>query len=185
MRFAPTASAAAMIRKGRLRTQGSDTRKITVRERVIVIVQKLLAIEGLEALQDPVSNPTSTNGTDNFTLEIKGVPSDVSDFPVATLDHLVSGHEVPDEQEDRHHHVFCDGGDVGPGHFQDLNLFVDSFEYERIVLLRLGLRGSWEMVRASIQIDMITTNTSSNTKFQVLSLTDDDGVGDVCFGVDD
>jgi len=40
------------------------------------------------------------------------------------------------------------------------------------------------MVLASIQVDMITANTSRNAKFQVFGLADEE-VGDVRFGVDD
>ena len=69
-----------------------------MRESGVVIVQKLLG--GLGGLQDPVPNPTCPNGTDDFTFEIGGLPSDIGDVLVAALDHLVSGHEVPDEQKD-------------------------------------------------------------------------------------
>lgn len=107
MRLAPTASAASVISRSKLETRRSDKPEPTLRESSIVIVQKLLAAERLEALQDPVPNPTCPNGTDDFAFEIEGIPSDVGDVPVAALDHLVSGHEVPDEQEDRHHDVLC------------------------------------------------------------------------------
>ena len=100
MRFAPTASAASTISKDQLGVSCPNASDLAIWERGVVVVQKLLATERLETLQDPVSNPTSTDGTDNFALEVKGVPGDVSDVPVATLDHLMSGHEVPDEQED-------------------------------------------------------------------------------------
>ena len=85
-------------------------------------------------MQDPVPNPTSANSANDFTLEIKSVPSNISDGPVATLGHLMSGHEVPDEQQNRHHNVLCDRSDVGPGHLQDLDLFVDSFQREWVTL---------------------------------------------------
>ena len=159
-----------------------NTPKLAGWERVVVIVQKLLAIERLETLQDPVSDPTCPNGANNFTLKIKGVPGDVSYFPVSAFDHLVSGHEVPDEKEDRHHDVFCDGRDIGPSHFQDLNLFVDGCEHERITLDSVS-GGACEMVLACIQIDVVTANTSRNAKFQVLSLAGEE-VGDVCLRVD-
>lgn len=81
---------------------------LTFWERGVVIIQKLLAIERLEALQDPVPNPTSADGTNDFSLEIEGVPGNLRDVPVATFNHFVSRHEVPDEQEDRHHDVLCD-----------------------------------------------------------------------------
>lgn len=82
--------------------------KLAFRERGVIIIQKFLAVEGLEALQDPVSNPTGSNCTNNFTLEIESIPSDLGDIPFAALYHFVSGHKVPDEQEDRHHNVLCD-----------------------------------------------------------------------------
>jgi len=95
----------------------------------------------------------------------------------------VSWDEVPDEQENRHHDVLCDGCDVGPGHFQDLNLFVDGFEREQIALLRHDLGCTCETVLASIQVDVITADTSRNAKFQVLGLADSEGVGCVYLGV--
>jgi len=134
MRFAPTASAASKIPRYQLETLRSDKSELAFWKRGIVIVQKLLATKRLEALQDSVPNPSSTNGTDNFTLKIKGVPSDVGDVPFPALDHFVSGHEVPDEQEDRHHDVLRHRSDVGSGHFQDLDLMVDGFGCERVTL---------------------------------------------------
>ena len=98
----------------------------------IVIIQKFLAIKRFEALQDPVPNPASSNGTDDFTLEIKSISGNYRDIPVATFYHFVSGYKVPDEQEDRHHNVFCDRSHVGPGDLQDLDLMVNGFERGRV-----------------------------------------------------
>jgi len=41
------------------------------------------------------------------------------------------------------------------------------------------------MVLAGVQVDVITTNTGRNAKFQVLGLADDEGVGGVYLGVED
>ena len=46
-----------------------QTRNVVARQIGAVIVQKLLATERLEALQDPIPDPTYPNGTDNFTFE--------------------------------------------------------------------------------------------------------------------
>lgn len=49
-----------------------------------------------------VTDSTSTKSSDNFVLEIVGVLSDSSDVPVTSDDLLVSGNEIPDEEENGH-----------------------------------------------------------------------------------
>jgi hypothetical protein len=42
-----------------------------LRQGSVVIVEKFFGVEGLEALENTVANATSTNGANNFALEIK------------------------------------------------------------------------------------------------------------------
>jgi len=137
----------------------------------IVVVEELLGVEGLEALENAVADTTSTDGADNLALEIKGVASNIRDLPVAALDHLVGGDKVADEEEDAHDDVLCNGGDVGAGHFQDLDSAVDS----------------------SVEIDVVRADTCGDADLEVLGLVDEllgevarvEGGGDEDLCVDD
>ena len=123
-----------------------------VGQRRVVVVEELLAVEGLEALEDAIANATSADGADDLALEVKRVTRDVGDLPVATLDHLVRGHEVAHEQEDAHHDVLRDGDDVRAGHLEHLDARVDGRVQIDVVgadarrdadleVLRLGIDG--------------------------------------------
>lgn len=61
---------------------------LTFREGYIVVVEELLAVKRKQTLKDTVTDTTSTDGTDNFTLQVKGIAGDFRDLPVTTLDHL-------------------------------------------------------------------------------------------------
>ena len=57
-------------------------------ERVVVVVQELFAVEGLETLENAVTNAAGTNGTNDLTLQIESIASDIGDLPVTTFNHL-------------------------------------------------------------------------------------------------
>lgn len=71
----------------------------------VIEPQKLLAIEGLQSLQDSVPDSTTAYGTDNLTLEVKGITSNFGNVPVVGLDLLVSWNKVANQKQDGHYHV--------------------------------------------------------------------------------
>jgi hypothetical protein len=60
------------------------------RERRVIVVEKLFAVEWFETLKDTVADAACTNGADNLALKIVSVPCDVRNLPVSALDHLKS-----------------------------------------------------------------------------------------------
>ena len=121
---------------------------LTLRERGVVVVEELLAVEWLQALEDTEADAASTDGTDDLALEVERVARDVRDLPLATLDHLVCGHEVAHEQEHAHDDVLGDRGHVRAGDLEDLDALLDS----------------------SVEIDVVGTDTRGDANLQVLGL---------------
>ena len=58
------------------------------RELVVVEVEVLLAVEGLETLENAVADAASADGANDLALDVEGVAGDVGDLPVAAADHL-------------------------------------------------------------------------------------------------
>lgn len=114
----------------------------------VIEPQKLLAFEGLQSLQDSVSDPTTAYGTDNLTLEVKGVTSDVGNVPVIGLDLLMSWNKVANQKQDGHYHMFGNRHDVGAGNLSNSDL---------------PLVGSFK-------VNVVRSNTSGYTKFELRSL---------------
>ena len=57
-------------------------------EASVVVVEELLAVEGLEALEDAEADASSTDGANDLALKVVRVAGDVRDLPVTALDHL-------------------------------------------------------------------------------------------------
>lgn len=81
---------------------------LTGRNVGIVVPQELFASERLESLQDPVSNPTAADGTDDFSFEVKRVSGNVGDIPFARPGLIVGGNKVSYEDENRHEDMLGD-----------------------------------------------------------------------------
>ena len=84
-------------------------------QRLVVVVQKLLAVEGLETAEDTLADTADSDGANDLALEVVLLLGGGGDIPVAALNHLVGGDEVADEEEDGHDDVLSDGDDVGAG----------------------------------------------------------------------
>ena len=119
-------------------------------ERLVVEVEELLAVEGLQTAEDTLADTANGNGTDNLALEIELVLGGLGDVPVATGDLLASGTEVADESEDGHDNVLGDGDDVGASDLGDGDAAV-------------GLVGL-------VQVDVVRTNTGGDGDLEVLAL---------------
>jgi hypothetical protein len=120
------------------------------RQRLVIKVQKLLAVERLQSSENTLTNTANSDGTDNLALEIKLVLGGGSNIPFTSLDLLVCRDEVSDKDEDGHDDVLGDGDDVGSGNLCDCDTSI-------------GLVGR-------IEINVIGSNTSCNGNLQVLCL---------------
>lgn len=119
-------------------------------ERLVVKVEELLAVEGLQTAEDTLADTANGNGTDNLALKVELVLGGLGDVPVTTGDLLTSGTEVADESEDGHDDVLGDGDDVGASDLGDGDAAV-------------GLVGL-------VQVDVVRTNTGSDGDLEVLAL---------------
>lgn len=117
---------------------------------LVIIVEKLLAVEGLQATEDTLTDTADGDGADNLALEVVLLLGDGGDVPVALGDLLVGGDEVAEEDQDGHDDVLSDGDDVGAGDLGDGDAAV-------------GLVGSG-------QVDVVGTDTSSDGDLEVLGL---------------
>jgi hypothetical protein len=120
-------------------------------QRLVVEVEKLLAVEGLETAEHTLTDTANSDGTDNLVLEVVLVLGDLSNIPLTLGDLLVGGDEVADESEDGHDNVLSDGDDVGASDLSDGDTAV-------------GLVGG-------IEVDVVGTDTSGDSDLEVLSLS--------------
>ena len=117
-------------------------------ERLVIEVEEFLAVEGLQAAKNSLTNATYGHGADHFVLEIVLVLSHFGHVPITTGDLFVRGDKVADEHENGHEHVLGDGNDVGARNFGDGDAAI-------------GLVGG-------VQIDMVGTDTGGDGDFEVL-----------------
>jgi hypothetical protein len=89
------------------------------RQGLVVVVQQLLAVECLEALEHALADAAHGDGADDLALQVVLVLGGGGDVPVAGLDLLVGGHEVAHQDEDGHDDVLGDRDDVGARYFGD------------------------------------------------------------------
>jgi len=120
------------------------------RERLVVEVQKLLAVEGRQAAQDALTDAADGDGADNLALEIELVLSSGCDVPLTGLDHLVCRHEVAHEDEDGHDDLLVYRYDVGARDLGDGDTTV-------------GLVGR-------VEVDMVGSDASCDGELQIFGL---------------
>lgn len=89
------------------------------RQGLVVVVQELLAVKGLEAAEHTLADAADGDGADDLVLEVVLLLGHAGDVPVAALDLLVRGDKVADEHEDGHDDVLSDGDDVAARHLGD------------------------------------------------------------------
>lgn len=88
-------------------------------QRLVVIVQQLLAVKRLQATQDTLADAADGDGTDDLVLEVVLLLGGGGDVPLAALNLLVGGDKVADEDEDGHDDVLGHGDDVAARHLGD------------------------------------------------------------------
>ena len=79
---------------------------------LVIEVQKLLAVEGLETTEHTLADAANSDSADNLIFEVVLVFGNTCNVPVASLDHLVGGNKVSDENEDSHDDMLGDGDNV-------------------------------------------------------------------------
>lgn len=119
-------------------------------QRLVVVVQKLLAVEWLETAQNTLTDTADSNSTDNLVLQVELVLGGSGNIPLTTLDLLVGGDEVAHQGQDGHDDVLSDGDDVGTSDLSNGNTAI-------------GLVGS-------VQVNMVGTNTGRDSELEVLGL---------------
>jgi len=117
-------------------------------QRLVVVVQQLLAVKCLQSAEHTLANTANSDSTDNLVLEIVLVLGHGGNVPVSTADHLVGRDEVADEGEDGHDDVLGDRDDVGAGDFGDGDTAV-------------GFVGG-------VEVDVVGSNTGSDGDLELL-----------------
>lgn len=120
------------------------------RQRLVVIVEQFLAVEGLQTTQDTLTDTADGNGTNDLVLEIVLVLGDGSNIPFTLGDLLVGGDEVADESQDGHDDVLGHGGDIAAGDFGNGDTAVGGV--------------------GSVEVDVIRSNTGRHGQLEVLGL---------------
>jgi hypothetical protein len=120
------------------------------RKGLVVKVQQLLAVKGLETAENTLANAADCDSTDNLALEVVLLLGDAGDVPLAGSDLLVGGDKVADEDEDGHDDVLSDGDDVAAGDFGDGDAAV-------------GLVGG-------VEVDVVGANAGRDGQLELLGL---------------
>ena len=120
------------------------------RKGLVVEVEELLAVEGLEAAKDTLTNAADSYGTDNLALKIELLLGSMGNVPVTGLNLLVGRDEVADKDEDGHENVLSNGDDVGASDLSNGDTTV-------------GLVGS-------VEVNVVRADTSGNSELELLGL---------------
>jgi hypothetical protein len=119
-------------------------------EGLVVEVQQLFAVEGLQASQDALADAADSDGADNLVLEVVLILGSGGDLPLARLDVLVGRDEVAHQDEDGHDDMLGYGHDVGARH--------------------LGHGDAAVCLVCSIEIDVVRANASGDGELEFLGL---------------
>ncbi|KAB8291790.1 hypothetical protein EYC80_006584 [Monilinia laxa] len=141
------------LRQHLLQVRNSSTSDLLLNlrlKRLVIKVQQLLAVKRLQSSQDTLTDSTHCNGTDDLALEIKLVLGGGCNVPLASLDLLVCGYKVADQNQDGHDDVLGDRYDVGSGY--------------------LGNGDTAVSLIGSVEIDVVGSNTGCDGDLEVLGL---------------
>ncbi|KAH3661042.1 hypothetical protein OGATHE_005374 [Ogataea polymorpha] len=101
---------------------GADFLLRLFRQRLVVVVEQLLRVEGHKSLQHTVADSACSDGGNDLALDVEGVLGDLGHVPAARDDLLVSRNKVPHQHQHRHHNVLGNRNDVRTGHLQHRNV---------------------------------------------------------------
>jgi hypothetical protein len=119
-------------------------------QRLVVEVQQLLAVEGLETPQHTLANTANGHCAHNLVLQIVLILRDFRDVPLTRGDLLVGRNEIADEGEDSHNNVLSDGDDVRACDFGDGDTAIGFIR--------------------RIKIDVVGSDTSCYSELEILGL---------------
>ena len=119
-------------------------------EGLVVEVEQLLAVEGLEAAQDALADAADGHRAHHLVLQVVLVLRHGRHVPLARLDLLVRRHEVAHQRQDRHHHVLRHRHHVRARH--------------------LGHRHAAVGLVRRVQVDMVRPDPGGDGELQVLGL---------------
>ncbi len=112
---------------------------------LVVVVEKLLAVEGLQTAQDALADATHGHGADHLVLKVVLVLGHGRDVPVARRDLLVRRHEVAYQGQDRHHHVLRHRHHVRPCHLGHRDAAVGLVRRVEVNVVRTDAGGDGEL----------------------------------------
>ena len=120
------------------------------RQGLVVVVEELLAVEGLEAAQDALADAADGDGAHHLALEVELVLGGRRHVPLAALDQLVGGRVIAHEDQDGHDDVLGHRDHVGARHLGHGDAAV-------------GLVGG-------IEVDMVGADAGRDGELEVLGL---------------
>jgi hypothetical protein len=119
-------------------------------EGLVVVVEQLLAVEGLETAQHTFTDTSNSDGSDDLVLEVELVLGNGGNIPFTVADLLVGRDEVANQSQNGHDNVLGDRDNIAASDFGDSDTTV-------------GLVGG-------IEVNVVGTNTGSDGELQVLGL---------------
>lgn len=117
---------------------------------LVVVVQQLLAVERLQSAQHTLTNTSDGNGADSLALQVVLVLGNRGNVPFTGSNLLVGRDEVAYKDEHGHDDMLRDRHNVGSSDLGNSDTAI-------------GLVGS-------VQVDVVRTDTSRDSKLQVLGL---------------
>ena len=120
-------------------------------KRLVIEIQQLLAVEGLQSPQHTFANAPNSDCTHYFVLKIIFVLGNGGDVPVSTRNLFVSWDEVANKGEDSHEHMLCHRHDVRASDLSDCDATVSLI--------------------CSIQVNVIRSNAGCDREFELLSFS--------------
>ena len=96
-----------------LHAPAADLLLLLQRQRLVVEVEQLLAVEGLEPAQHALADAAHGHRAHHLVLQVKLVLGRLGHVPAPRRDLLVRGHEVAHQGQDGHDDVLGDADDVG------------------------------------------------------------------------
>ena len=120
------------------------------RKGLVIVVEKFLAIEWLQAAQNTLANSADGYSTDNLSFKVELTLGCLGDIPSALLNHLMGRDEVSDQDEDSHNDMLCNRHNIGP--------------------CDLCYRDTAVGLVSSVEVDMVRTDPSRDGKLELLSL---------------
>ena len=112
---------------------------------LIIEIQKLFAVKGLQSPEDSLSNPAHCHCPNSLPLEVVFTLCDRRDVPITPGDLLMGRDEVADQHQNRHDHMLGHGDHVRSGDFSNSNAPVSLVGCIEIDVIRTDAGGDGEL----------------------------------------